>query len=123
MLYPGPSPVSSDAHHIKSGGELLFQCLHKTERHLPDLLPFLPVHSLKWMSKGVVSPCLDLYKNNDALFFRDDVDLPENGPVIFPDDAESFIPQKVRGNVFPFLTESIHCPPVSEAVLESLPHL
>ena len=40
------------------------------------------VHRLKGMSEGVISPCFDLHKNDDALVFRYNVDLSKNGPVI-----------------------------------------
>jgi hypothetical protein len=55
MLYLLSAMLKVDAEDIKPGRDLLFFSFHKTEGHLPDLLPFLWVYRLKGISKTPLS--------------------------------------------------------------------
>ena len=107
-------PCGRDTQDVEPCGDLFLHFLQKKQGDIFYLSPFAIVHCLEGISERFV--CSGLYfKEYDGIaVFRDDINLAQEGFIIFRDYSVPFFPEELCRKGFTFTAKGLlHFPRVS----------
>ncbi len=113
MGYLVLATLLKNTYHIESKGRLGGLLFQKIQRDSSNLLLFAAIDRFEGLSKGILTPCLDLYEDNGRTISCNNIHLTHWRPVITVKNRVAFLLKVGDGNFFPFSAYGVkglfHC--------------
>lgn len=100
-------PCGRDTHDVEPCGDLFLYFLQKKQGDIFYLSPFVIVHRLEGISEGFVCSGLYFKKYDGITVFCDDINLAQEGFVIFRDYSVPFFPEELYCKGFTFTAKGL----------------